>query len=88
MKRKPVVASPAKKAADWPQCHHVMPRWKYFKAGREAFDAAYLAQLRHYGVPVIAEHFHRIARLEVCLAHSWMAGELPGGNNVVKERIA
>lgn len=47
-------------AKDWPTVWPIMPRWAYFKAPRDEWDAAYLSQLERHGVDEIAKRFRQI----------------------------
>lgn len=49
-------------SAGWPRCVELTPRWKYFKSGREQFDAEFTAQLDRYGPQHISRRLTEIAR--------------------------
>jgi hypothetical protein len=46
---------------NWPACHLLTPRWAYFNAPAEEFDAEYVSQLQRFGVPRIRAVLERIA---------------------------
>jgi hypothetical protein len=48
-------------AADWPRCTEITPRWSYFRAEHDEWDAAYLAQLTRYGPQRISRRLSAIA---------------------------